>query len=55
VKTGKEDAASITQEQKVILFLTDESLREMIWIKERKDDPALFVMDLLELFYIQHE
>lgn len=44
-----------TQDKKVILFLADEDLREMIRMKERGDDPSLFIMDLLELFYLQHE
>jgi hypothetical protein len=44
-----------TQDRKVILFMTDEDLKEMLRMKERNADPALFLMDLLELFYIQHE
>jgi hypothetical protein len=44
-----------TQERKVILFLTDENLREMLRMKESGTDPAHFLMDLVEAFYIQHE
>lgn len=44
-----------TQERKVILFLTDENLKEMLRMKESGADPALFLLDLVELFYIQHE
>ena len=44
-----------TQEKKVILFITDENLREMLRMKESGTDPALFLMDLVEAFYIQHE
>lgn len=44
-----------SEEKKVILFLTPDELIEMIAIKERGDDPADLLMDLVELFYIQHE
>lgn len=44
-----------TQEKKVILFISDESLREMLRMKESSRDPALYLMDLVELFYLQHE
>ncbi len=44
-----------TQEKKVILFVSDEDLREMLRMKDAGSDPALFLMDLVELFYIQHE
>jgi hypothetical protein len=46
---------AFTQERKVILFLSDENLREMLRMKERGSDPTDFLMDLLEMFYIQHE
>lgn len=46
---------AFTQEKKVILFVIDEHLREMLRMKDGGGDPALFLMDLLELFYIQHE
>jgi len=44
-----------TNERKVILFITKENLKEMLGMKERNEDPSDFIMDLLELFYIQHE
>lgn len=44
-----------SEEKKVILFLTPDELIEMIAIKERGDDPADLIMDLVELFYMQHE
>lgn len=44
-----------SEEQKVILFLTTESLVEMLAIKERGEDPSDFILDLLERFYMQHE
>jgi hypothetical protein len=44
-----------TQDKKVILFVTDEDLREMLRMKESGTDPALFLMDLVEFFYVQHE
>jgi len=39
----------------VILFLTTEQLKEMLYMKERGDDPAGLIMDAVEEFYIQHE
>jgi hypothetical protein len=39
----------------VIIFITDEELREMVHMKERGDDPSRLIMELVELFYIQHE
>lgn len=42
-------------EKKVILFLTKEHLKEMLFIKERGEDPANLVVDLVEWFYLQHE
>lgn len=44
-----------TQERKVILFVTEDRLREMLHMKERGDDPSRMIMELVELFYIQHE
>ena len=46
---------AFTQDRKVILFLSDEDLKEMLRMKESGADPALFLMDLVELFYLQHE
>lgn len=44
-----------TQEQKVIVFLDEEKIRELVHMKEREDDPSLLIMELVELFYIQYE
>jgi hypothetical protein len=44
-----------SEEGKVILFLTKEHLVEMLFIKERGEDPSDLIMDLLERFYLQHE
>lgn len=41
--------------KKVILFLTKEQLKEMLFIKERGEDPADLIIDLIEWFYLQHE
>ncbi|MBB5637677.1 hypothetical protein HDE68_003602 [Pedobacter cryoconitis] len=43
------------EDGKVILFVTKENLKEMLYMKERGEEPSDFLMDLLELFYIQHE
>lgn len=42
-------------EGKVILFVTIEHLKEMLLIKERGDDPADLIIDMVEEFYLQHE
>lgn len=44
-----------SEEKKVILFLTRKQLIEMLFIKERGEDPSDLIMDLLERFYLQHE
>jgi hypothetical protein len=44
-----------SNDNKVILFVTKDQLKEMLGMKERNEDPSDFIMDLLELFYIQHE
>jgi hypothetical protein len=44
-----------TQDQKVILFLTKEHLKEMLAMKERGEQPSDLILDLVESFYIQHE
>ena len=43
------------QDNKVILFVTKEQLKEMLLIKERSEDPSDLIIDLIERFYIQHE
>jgi hypothetical protein len=44
-----------SDEGKVILFLTTSHLEEMLYMKERGEDPSDLVLDLVEQFYIQHE
>lgn len=44
-----------SEEKKVILFLNKEKLEEMLYMKERGEDPAGLIMDEIELFYLQHE
>ena len=39
----------------VILFLTTAKLEEMLYIKERGEDPCDLIMDEVERFYLQHE
>lgn len=39
----------------VILFLTKDKLAEMLYIKERGENPADLIMDEIEMFYLQHE
>jgi len=44
-----------SEDGKVILLLTKEQLEEMLYIKERGEDPADLIMDEIELFYLQYE
>lgn len=44
-----------SEEKKVILFITPDELIELLAMKERGDDPSNLILDLVELFYIQHE
>lgn len=44
-----------SEEKKIILFITKKELEEMIYIKERGEDPSDLIMDLIECFYLQHE
>ena len=44
-----------SDEKKVILFVTTANLKEMLDIKDRGDDPAGFIADSVEEFFIQHE
>jgi hypothetical protein len=44
-----------SNEQKVILFLTKDELKEMLYIKERGENPADLIVDMIEWFYLQHE
>jgi hypothetical protein len=44
-----------SEEGKVILFVTNANLKEMLDMKDRGDDPSVFVLDSVERFLIQHE
>ena len=44
-----------SEDSKVIIFLTIENLKEMLYMKERGEDPADLIMDNIELFYIRWE
>lgn len=44
-----------SSERKVILFLTKEELKELLFIKERGENPADLIVDKIEWFYLQHE
>jgi hypothetical protein len=43
------------EDGKVILFMTKAHLIEMLFIKERGEEPSDLIMDLVERFYLQHE
>lgn len=44
-----------TQSGKLILFLTTDHLKEMLDMKARGDEPSDLIIDLEEMFFIQHE
>jgi hypothetical protein len=44
-----------SRSRKIVLFLTKEHLKEMLFIKERGEDPSDLIVDLVERFYLQHE
>jgi hypothetical protein len=44
-----------SEDRKVILFITVDNLREMLFMKERGEDPADLIIDLLEDFYLSWE
>jgi hypothetical protein len=44
-----------SEDGKVILFLRVEHLKEMLYMKERGEDPADLIMDAVERFYIEWE
>ncbi|WP_199341164.1 hypothetical protein [Nostoc spongiaeforme] len=44
-----------SKHRKIILFMTKEHLKEMLFIKERGEDPCDLIVDLVERFYLQHE
>lgn len=39
---------------KLVLFLTPKNLREMIFIRERGEDPANLIMDMIDTFLLKH-
>jgi hypothetical protein len=44
-----------SEEGKVIVFLSVEHLKEMLYMKERGEDPADLIVDAIERFYIEWE
>ncbi len=44
-----------SSDRRVVLFLVINDLKEMLFIKERGEDPADLLIDLVEWFYLQHE
>lgn len=44
-----------SEDGKVIVFLSAEHLKEMLYMKEREEDPADLIMDAVERFYIEWE
>ena len=44
-----------SRHRKIILFMTKDHLKEMLFIKERGEDPCDLIVDLVERFYLQHE
>lgn len=43
-----------SRNRKIVLFLTKEHLKEMLFIKERGEDPSDLIVDLVERFHLQH-
>lgn len=44
-----------SRERKMVLFLSKEQLIEMLFAKERGEDPAGLIMDMVEDFLLQHD
>ncbi|MEO6702682.1 MAG: hypothetical protein ABIP57_14450 [Jatrophihabitantaceae bacterium] len=44
-----------SEDKKVILLLTADDLKEMLYMKERGEDPVDLIMDNIERFYIEYE
>ena len=44
-----------SSEKKVILFLTPDQLEEMLFIKERGEDPVDLILDMIDKFYLQQD
>jgi len=47
--------SAYSEDGKVIVFLRLEHLKEMLYMKERGEDPADLIMDAVERFYIEWE
>ena len=60
-RTGYDDGAHIkrnsafSEEKNVILLLTVKDMKEMLYMKERGEDPADLIMDAVERFYVEYE
>jgi len=39
----------------ILLFLTKDHLKEMLFIKERGEDPSDLILDLIDRFKLEHE
>jgi hypothetical protein len=44
-----------SEDKKVILLLETDDLKEMLYMKERGEDPTDLIMDSIEKFYIEYE
>jgi hypothetical protein len=44
-----------SSDKRVILFITPKDLENMVYRKIRGEDPADEIIDMVELFYLQHE
>ncbi len=44
-----------SRHRKVIIFVTKEHLKEMLFISERGEDSCDLIVDIVERFYLQHE
>lgn len=59
-RTGPNHAAQVRQtaafrEEKLVLVVTFEHVREMLYLKERGEDPSDLIMDIVERFYVDWE
>jgi hypothetical protein len=60
-RNGYEPAAYIkrnsvySEDKKVVLLLAVDDLKEMLYMKERGEDPVDLIMDNIERFYIEYE
>ena len=60
-RNGYDEAAGVkrntvySEDKKVILLLTADDIAEMLYMKERGEDPADFIIDAIERFYIGYE